>query len=326
MKKQISRFFRFLFCQEKKPVRGLFAAEWVVLGYMVLTLLFIFFTWTKLSDPSEMVFGRLRIAVTTAALWWVYRLLPCRFTRMARITLQLSLLSWWYPDTFDMNRILPNLDPIFATLDQSWFGCQPALLFSEKITHPFFSELMYLGYSSYFMLILCVTLFYFFRRYEEFQRCGFIITGAFFLYYVVFILLPVTGPQFYYVAAGVENIRNGVFPAVGDYFLHHDEMMTPPGYAGGPFYQLVAAAHAAGERPTAAFPSSHVGITLVLLYLAIHSRNRWLTATVGFFFTIMCFSTVYIRAHYLVDVFGGIVSATVFYFTLYYITRIKRLE
>lgn len=307
---------RYLFEREKKPLKGLLAAEWVIMGYMVLTLLFMLFTWTKLPNPEPMLWGRFHFVAMTVALWGVYRIVPCRFTLLCRVVLQLALLSWWYPDTFDLNRILPNLDPTFASLEQSLFGCQPALLFSQQWTHPVFSELMYLGYSSYFLLIVIVTFYYFFQRYQEFRRTSFVILSSFFVYYVIFVLLPVTGPQYYYLAVGVDNIAQGVFPPVGDFFLTHDEMMEMPGWKDGFFYQFMMHAHAAGERPTAAFPSSHVGVTFILLLLAWRSRSRRLVCIVLPFFLLMCLATVYIRAHYAIDVVAGLLSGFLFYIIL----------
>lgn len=286
------------------------------MGYMVLTLFFMLFTWTKLPNPEPMLWGRFHFVAMTVALWGVYRIVPCRFTLLCRVVLQLALLSWWYPDTFDLNRILPNFDPTFASLEQSLFGCQPALLFSQQWTHPVFSELMYLGYSSYFLLIVIVTFYYFFQRYQEFRRTSFVILSSFFVYYVIFVLLPVTGPQYYYLAVGVDNIAQGVFPPVGDFFLTHDEMMEMPGWKDGFFYQFMMHAHAAGERPTAAFPSSHVGVTFILLLLAWRSRSRRLVCIVLPFFLLMCLATVYIRAHYAIDVVAGLLSGFLFYIIL----------
>lgn len=304
---------KYLFEIERKPLRGLLAAEWVVVGYAVLTTLMMLFLWTKLPDAEPMLMGRFRALVTMAALWAVYRLVPCRLTLLARITLQLAMLSWWYPDTYMLNRVLPNLDHHFAQLEQTVFGCQPALLFSQKMPWAVWSELMYMDYSSYFLLLVVVTLYYFFRRYQELQRAFFVIIGSFFAFYIIFVLLPVTGPQYYYLAAGLDNIEAGVFPNVGDYFLTHDEMMTMPGYSDGIFYQFMMHAHATGERPTAAFPSSHVGVTIVLLLLALRTKSQWLSWFVGIMLALMCLSTVYIRAHYAIDVIGGLIVGIIFY-------------
>ena len=322
---KLMKYLKYLFGIEKKPRRGLLEVEWVIMGYLMLTLLLMLFTWTKLPDPEPMLWGRFRVVVSTLALWGVYRLVPCRFTMLCRVTLQLALLSWWYPDTFSLNRIFPNLDHHFAALEQSIFGCQPALEFANHWTHPVWSELMYLGYSSYFLLISIVVVYYFIWRYEEFHRTVFIILTSFFVYYVIFVALPVTGPQYYYLAAGLDNISQGVFPNVGDYFLTHDEMMKMPGYEDGWFYQIMVNAHSAGERPTAAFPSSHVGVTVILLLLAWRSKSRPLIWFVFTLFLLMCLATVYIRAHYVIDVFAGLLSAIIMYITLHYICKYRRI-
>jgi len=69
---------------------------------------------------------------------------------------------------------------------------------------------------------------------------------------------------------------------------------------------------ASGERPTAAFPSSHVGISTILLILLWQNR-LWLFALAIPFYVLLCCATVYIQAHYLIDVFGGFVTAVIFY-------------
>lgn len=307
---------RDLFRIEKKPHKGLLTVEWVILGYWLMTLLFVLFTSTKLPNSEALIWGRVKVLAITLAMWGVYRMIPCRFIHLCRVVVQMALLSWWYPDTYELNRILPNLDHLFAGYEQLLFGCQPALLFPEAITNPVFSELMHLGYASYFPLIAIVTLFYFFWRYTEFNRTVFVILASFFLYYVIFIFLPVTGPQYYYEAVGLDNIAQGIFPNLHDYFASHDEPMTMPGYSDGFFYQCVASAHATGERPTAAFPSSHVGITTILLFLAWRTKNRFLFIGILPFYALMCLATVYIRAHYAIDVIGGWVSAFIFYILL----------
>ena len=308
-----------LFIIEKKPRKGLLAVEWVVMGYLVLTLLLILFTYTKMQDPEPMLWGRFRVVIMTLALWAVYRMIPCRFTHFCRIAAQLSLLSWWYPDTYLLNRIFPNLDHLFAGYEQLLFGCQPALLFASAWSHPVFSELMHLGYASYFPMIALVTLFYFLFRYKSFDRAAFILLTSFFVYYVIFIALPVTGPQYYYLAAGLDNIANGIFPNVGTYFATHAEALTMPGYSDGFFYHMVENAHAAGERPTAAFPSSHVGVTTILMILAWRAHNRLLFYVMLPLFVLMCLATVYIQAHYAIDVLGGWVSGIAIYVVLHFL-------
>ena len=305
-----------LFTKEKKPVKGLLAIEWVVMGYLVITTLLMLFTYTKVHNPGGMLWGRMQIVFMTIALWAVYRMFPCRLTRLCRILAQMALLSWWYPDTYEFNRMFPNLDHVFASCEQALFGCQPALLFSQWLSSPVFSELMNLGYWSYYPMIAATALYFFFWRYDQFGRAAFIILTSFFIYYLIYILLPVAGPQYYYAAVGIDRISHGVFPNVHDWFATHQDCLANPGWHDGLFHRLVTDAHNAGERPTAAFPSSHVGVSTILMLLIWTAHNRRLLLWLLPFYVLLCLSTVYIYAHYAIDVLGGWVSALILFFGL----------
>lgn len=296
--------------------KGLLAVEWIAMGYLLLTLLMMVVLWDKLVSPEQMIKGRITFVLVTLAAWGVYWLKPCRLTMFLRIAVQMVFLSWWYPDTYELNRALPNLDHVFASCEQAIFGCQPALLFSQKVPWGWFSELMCMGYVSYFPLMSILLIYYFFCRYEEFLKAAFVLLGAFFIFYVIFILLPVTGPQFYYLAVGPEQIAAGVFPNLGDWFLTHSERMAAPGWTDGFFYHILEMTHDAGERPTAAFPSSHVGITTVVMLLARRTGSCKLVLGMLPFYILMCLSTVYILAHYAIDALTGLITGVILYFAL----------
>lgn len=319
-------YIKKLFEIEKKPVRGLLAVEWAVVAYTALTLVVLLFTYTKSVNPEAMVLGRMRVLATIVALWVVYRLVPCRLTRAARVITQIVLLSWWYPDTYELNRVFPNLDHVFASFEQWVFGFQPALVFATHFSSPVFSELMSLGYASYYPMIALVVFFYFFCRYEEFERCAFIVLTAFFIYYLIFVFVPVTGPTYYYKAIGLDKAAAGIFPDVQYYFNTHRECLPTPGYTDGTFYAMVEGAKAAGERPTAAFPSSHVGVATILMMLAAHSRSKTLVWVLVPFYVLLCLSTVYIQAHYGIDSIVGLASGFVIYALLFGLTGRMRLS
>ena len=315
------KFIKQLFTIDKNPRKGLLAMEWVMLGYLALTLLIVFFTYTKAANPNEMIWGRIRIAAITAGMWAVYRMAPCRLTLFLRITVQLALLGWWYPDTNEINRMLPNLDHVFAQWEQDVFGCQPALLFCKAMPWPIFSEMMSLGYAAYYPMIVFVIVYYFLFRYKDYERAAFVVLAAFFVYYLIYIFLPVTGPTFYYKAVGIDNITQGIFPNVHDYFNYYQDCLKTPGYADGLFYQMVEGAKAAGERPTAAFPSSHVGISTVLMLLAWRTGDRRVCYVLAVLYVLLCLSTVYIQAHYAIDVAAGLVTGVALYFTLMWVGK-----
>lgn len=120
--------------------KGLLAVEWIAIGYLLLTLLMMAVLWDKLVSLEQMIKGRITFVLVTLAAWGVYWLKPCRLTMFLRIAVQMVFLSWWYPDTYELNRTLPNLDHVFAGCEQAVFGCQPALLFAQKAPWGWFSE------------------------------------------------------------------------------------------------------------------------------------------------------------------------------------------
>ena len=306
---------------DKNPKKGLMTLEWVMLGYMAITIITMLFTYTKLVNPEAMLWGRLRVLVITFALWAVYRMIPCRITKMVRIIAQMALLAWWYPDTYEINRMFPNLDHIFAGWEQALFGCHPALLFAKAMPWAVVSELMSMGYFMYYPMIALVSFYYFFCRYYEAERAAFVMLTSFFIYYLIYIYVPVVGPTFYFDAVGISEITKGIFPALGDYFNTHTNCLPTPGYTDGIFYQLVEDAKNAGERPTAAFPSSHVGVSTICMLLVWHTGNRKLLYVMLPFYIFLCLATVYIQAHYLIDAIAGLISAVVIYFALMAVSK-----
>ena len=321
LKVQSNTVIKDYFKIDKNPKKGLMTLEWVMLGYMAITIITMLFTYTKLVNPEAMLWGRLRVLVMTIALWAVYRMIPCRITKMVRIIAQMALLAWWYPDTYEINRMFPNLDHIFAGWEQALFGCQPALLFAKAMPWAVVSELMSMGYFMYYPMIALVTFYYFFCRYYEAERAVFVMLTSFFIYYLIYIYVPVVGPTFYFDAVGISEITKGIFPALGDYFNTHTNCLPTPGYTDGIFYQLVEDAKNAGERPTAAFPSSHVGVSTICMLLVWHAGNRKMLYVMLPFYIFLCLATVYIQAHYLIDAIAGLISAVVIYFVLMAVSK-----
>lgn len=300
------------FTREKNPKKGLMALEWVIVVYMALTLLIVLFCNTKLQNPDSMIWGRVRMVAVTLGLWVAYRCVPCKAVKFVRVTIEMLLLGWWYTDTYNINVLFPNLDHVVASWDQYLFGCQPALLFAERFTSPLLSEFLEISYAAYYPIIVAVCVYYFFRRYKEFERCCFIIMASFFTFYLFFDLVPVAGPMYYYPAIGLGSVAKGVFPAIGEYFSNHFNMMKPPGWTDGLGYQLITDIHGS-ERPTGAFPSSHIGITVVSTILAARTRCKTLFFSILPFCIGICFATVYIRAHYAIDAFVGLLVGFALY-------------
>ena len=300
------------FLQREELRYKLLAVEKLNILYNLLTTLFIIVLYNSLNNPQKMLTDRFFILLLTFVPIFIYTRYPSPATRFLRIVGQMSLLSYWYPDTFEFNRIFTNLDHIFAGADLALFGCQPALMFEQVCSSFWTREAFNLGYFAYYPMIASIVFYYFFARNKEVERCTFILIGSFYIFYIIYMFLPVAGPQFYFPVIDADLVACGPYPEIGNYFNLHPEISIAQSGKGGLFTHLVGMAQASGERPTAAFPSSHIGISTVIIILAWRAK-KWLFLTLLPFYILLCCATVYIKAHYLVDAFAGIATGVLFY-------------
>ena len=292
--------------------KGLFAVERISLIYNAITTILIVLLYSRMDHPGMMLLERAGIVAITFGLIYLYQKYPCRLSAFVRMVVQMSFLAYWYPDTFEFNRLFPNLDCFFASAEQWIFNCQPSVEFSKLCPDIWFSEPFNMGYFAYYPLIAIVAIYYFVFKFEWFEKASFVIVTSFFLYYLIYIFVPVAGPQFYFPAIGMDNVEACNFLSIGDYFNHNAILLPGPNFEQGLFFDLVEASQEVGERPTAAFPSSHVGISTILMIMAWRV-NKKLCYGLTPFYVLLCCATVYIQAHYLIDVFAGLISAVAIY-------------
>lgn len=288
-----------------------FAVEKLTFIYIAITSIFILFIGSE--NWMEMMGNRLLIITTILVVtyfnslknWWIIKL-----TRYAFIG---ALLSFFYPDTFDINRTLINQDHIFATLEQQLFGCQPALLFSKIYPEVWIREVLNFGYWAYFPLIICTSLYLFFKEKRHFENFFFVIICSFYIFYTWYSLFPVVGPQYYFPAIGYDNVKAGIFPELGKYFNEHNHLLKAI-HSDGLFSNMVIKTQSVGERPTAAFPSSHVGISTIILFMLLRFRKFGAVIIIAPIYIALVLATVYIEAHYAVDIIVGFIVAVILYF------------
>ncbi len=267
----------------------LLAVEKGVIVYILLTGIYLAIFAKSLGNPWIHFGVRFTALGLILLLSWIYTIKQSAIVMCVRYFLPFALLSYWYPETYYFNSfIFNNLDRYFVIADQWLFGSQPSLTFSEHLPYAWFSELMYFGYFSYYFIFFGTALWCYCKQKIIAERAVFLFVCSFFVYYIIFAIIPVVGPQFYFSKPLTE---------------------VPDGYI---FCKIMRFVQDTGEKPTGAFPSSHVGITLiVLLFCYQYCRN--LFRYVLPLFIILVFSTVYIKAHYVVDVIGGFVSAFLIY-------------
>ena len=188
--------------------QGLILVEWATLAYTLFTTLLIVLFWSQMGNPLQLLEGRGMIVGGMALLWLFYHLRPNKYILLLRYIFPLSLLGYWYPDTYEFCQLFPNLDYLFAAADHALFGCQPSITFAQWLPQKVWSELFHMGYFAYYPLIFLTVLAPLFTDRSQFSRTAFVVLASFFLYYLIYLFLPVAGPQYYFHAVGTDVIQS----------------------------------------------------------------------------------------------------------------------
>jgi len=204
-----------------------------------------------------------------------------------------------YRETGELNRMFVGayLDGFFIRFEQALFGCQPSILFMEKLPWLPVSEIFYAAYFSFYVMVAGIGIVLYIQEKRRFWHYVSVISFVFYGCFLAFIFLPVVGSRVFYAAVpGFDHAQLSFYP-----------LAFPAAVQAGPFFRLETWVYHA-EAPGGAFPSSHVALAICTLYFSWRfvPKIRWIHLVVVI---LLCASTVYCRYHYLVDVFAGILTA-----------------
>ena len=297
----------------KKSTFHFLPAEIFTFIYIFITSIVILVFKHDLKASKELLEPRLFIVLGVFFFAFIDSFKRIWILRFLRYVYLAILLSYWYPETYEINKTLPNLDFLLANWEQHLFGFQPALVFSAYFNQHWFSELMNMGYLAYYPIIVITGMYFYLKDSKYFKIFFFSVIFAFYLYYLIYIFFPTAGPQYYFIANGLADVEKGIFHHIGTYFQYNHVLVSNHSDTGF-FINLVETTQLAGEQPTAAFPSSHVGITtLIMIHIYKKRYYKVFTSLVPVYMALVA-ATVYIQAHYLIDVFAGLITAFLFYF------------
>ncbi|MSU24684.1 MAG: phosphatase PAP2 family protein [Opitutus sp.] len=211
-----------------------------------------------------------------------------------------------YVETVVVNRMMatPRLDPWLLRVDHELLGFQPAEVFPVAFVQPLFSEFMHLSYLSFHVMVGGVGWWLSVRNLTAFRHFVTVVSLVFYACYATYLFVPAVGPRVLFADT----------PERAQFIAQYGRPPRPtPVPAGGQWAgRAFTLVEEHGEIPGAAFPSSHVAVALVTAWFSWRyvRRIRWLHL---FFVVTILFSTVYTRAHYAVDVIGGLVAAAVLF-------------
>ncbi|HEX6135290.1 MAG TPA: phosphatase PAP2 family protein [Longimicrobiales bacterium] len=201
----------------------------------------------------------------------------------------LLLIPLLYKELAVLNRAVHGgryFDDTIIAWEQAMFGGQPSREWAAALPHLALSEPLHAAYLSYYFIIFVPPLLLFLSGRRAAFRAGlFALMLAFFTHYLFFIYFPVQGPRY-------------LFP--------------PPGgeLANGFFHQLAHRVLEVGSAQGAAFPSSHVGVsvaqTLVVWRYMPRIAPIFAVLTLG-----LALGAVYGGFHYATDAVAGVVLGTI---------------
>lgn len=207
-----------------------------------------------------------------------------------------------YDQTQIFIRIInPHLfDDILIQWDYAIFGFNPTDAV-EWLHNPWLTEYLQFSYMTFFLMPVahCVEM-YISKRFDEFDSIARTITFAFFLSYLLYYFMPAIGPRFtLYDFQNLSKEIPGVWLA--DTFRYIIDT------GGGIINNAINPAILVNRD---CMPSGHTMMTIANIYLAwkYHSKLRFVFYILG---ASLIFSTIYLRYHYVVDLFAGAFFALV---------------
>jgi membrane-associated phospholipid phosphatase len=171
-------------------------------------------------------------------------------------------------------------DPLVQQWEAALFGGQPAVELARALPYRALSELLHGAYLSYYAIIYVPPIaLYAAGRHQEAAALVFAVMLTFFAHYLFFIYFPVQGPR-YLFPAPTGPAGEGLLPALTHRLLE------------------------AGSSRGAAFPSSHVGVSVAATVVLARSAPRWALA-VGAATAGLALGAVYGGFHYAIDAVAG---------------------
>lgn len=265
-----------------KPVEVTFSA------YLLFSALVIVLTKNRIEHWIPPIVFRALILSLFAALLVIKQNQRIEYLR---IFLPFLFIGYLYSETDVFNNLIFSeyFDRHLAVIDYRIFGFQPSIEFSKHIPSRLFSELMFFGYFSYFAITIGLPSYIYLRIDKKIgEKFASIIINSFLIFYILFSLFPVAGPQYYF---------------------SKELIQIPSGFVFEPIIRFV---QFLGERPTGAFPSSHVSICFMLLWGCGKLTPRLLFIIIPVS-VLLILSTIFIGAHYATDVIAGIVVTPIVY-------------
>jgi hypothetical protein len=262
-------------------------------GYVLLASMVLLAGWIQGKPGCAAQLG-VNVAVSAAALVILFWSRNTTWALPILLRLFYLPIAYWFfyhqiQVLWPVFRAVP-LDGGLASIEGWLFGCQPSLAFRTAFPFRWLSEIFCFAYFSYYFFTPIVGLTALLTRgYAAAERIILATSACFFVCYTLFWLFPTVGPHYW-------------FPP----------FLGPRLYDGYVFNHLLFSFTSSGEIQGGAFPSSHIAVALLLALLARKETPKLFPFLAGIVM-FMLPAVVYLKAHYLLDVPGGLATGLAAY-------------
>ncbi|HET9234341.1 MAG TPA: phosphatase PAP2 family protein [Candidatus Eisenbacteria bacterium] len=252
------------------------------IAYLALTLPLLVF---RANRPEALLLALLHVAGILALV--AFRKSP-RF-RGTRVEVwfdfyPLPLFALFYSEIEILNRLLHNgrmFDPWIQAFEEKLFGGQPSRDLARQWPVPWLGEYLHLGYFSYYFLAPSLAFTLRFRRsFAAYHRAIACVALSFYISFLFFIAMPVAGPYYSFTPPDLSQVGY-VLPRLVRWLLDR------------------------GSSVGAAFPSSHVAVSITVWIMAMRYHSK-LSIVYGFLVPALSLGTIYGGYHYATDMLAGL--------------------
>lgn len=187
-------------------------------------------------------------------------------------------------------------DAFLSKVDAMILGNQVSFLLEPWI-QPWLTDFLNLVYFSHVLFFPGVALYFYLKNETRtFRRIMMGYLTIILMGITSYILVPATGPESFFAGQYTRDLQGQTLSRSVSYII------------------------SVGRVAYDCFPSLHVGIPLLLsFYLRDHRKKAFLPMLI--YVALMCFATLYLRYHYLIDVLAAFVYAPAAYFLNNFLLR-----
>jgi len=284
--------------------------EFIILSSVaILVILLIYYgIWPHWTRGTVKKIGYCFLTIIVFALFTNYRIIisDIRKRKMVFGKRLLRIMYDFSPFTFgiliydSLHDVVKTVNPQLAdyTLmrwDELIFGVQPTIWLENYIS-PWFTDYMAFCYTLMFFLpVILAYILYHNRRYADFRNITLALVIIFIIGYVGYITVPAIGPRFILQEEYTVDLQGDLYDKSS---IVWNELQT-------------------FQRDC--FPSLHTAFSAIALFFAFKYRNVYRGGHLLFWIYLpltvsLWFSTVYLRYHWVVDVFAGLILTVFAYY------------